>query len=64
MMTIGLPLTIAMLRDIGSRQVAGPENAFIDIVTESIFIDSMPGTDPTHRALTGHGRRGRREFAG
>ena len=53
-----LAIDNAMLRNIGSRQVTGPENAFIDVVTQAIFIDSMTGTDPTHRALTGHGGEG------
>src|SRR5262245_21162660 len=51
-----LGINNAMLRDIGSRQVAGPENAFINVVAEAIFVDSMAGTDPADRAPTGHRR--------
>src|ERR671923_415696 len=53
----GFSIDYAMLWNIGARQIAGPEDSFVNKMTKGILVDSMAGADPANRALA----RGRLE---
>ena len=49
-----LTINYAMMWDIGSGQITGPENSFVNEISQRVVVDSMAWTDPADRALAGY----------
>src|ERR1700758_1577328 len=52
-----------MLRDVRPWQIAGPEDAMVDEITEGKIVHAVPGADPADRTLAcNRGDRVKRAF--